>query len=200
MAECELALRLDPGNYQFRSCSTPFLWTGQFERGMAFARLDAGSEWSSNVLVAFLLRQGKTSEALESLHKLPDSPFFHTRALESCYTMPRTADFEQLMEKVKKDSFGYRDPEPQYSFAALYNPCLGNAFTARLLETAIRSGYCSYDSIRRSWNFGSRRHTPQYWQKPNSAGTNFWPSASRMRRRVLEGLGRTRFRGHGRRR
>jgi serine/threonine protein kinase/tetratricopeptide (TPR) repeat protein len=161
-AECELALRLDPGNYQFRSCATPFLWTGQFERGMAFARLDAGSEWSRNVEAAFLLRQGRTSEALESLHQLPDSPFFHTRALESCYTVPRTADFEQLMEKVKKDIFRYHDPEPQYSFAALYNACLGNAFTTRLLETAIRGGYCSYDYLQLDPAFAEFRKSAEY--------------------------------------
>jgi hypothetical protein len=46
-----------------------------------FLNLDAGSEWSNNVEIAVLLRPGKTSEAVERLRKMPESSFFHVRAL-----------------------------------------------------------------------------------------------------------------------
>jgi eukaryotic-like serine/threonine-protein kinase len=146
--ECELALRLDPGNYQFRSCAIVFIWTGQFDRATEFLNLDAGSEWSNNVEVNLLLREGKMSEALAKLHQLPDSPFFHTRAIEVCYTTPRAPRFEQLMEQAEREIFVFRDPEPKYSFAAVYNACLGNGFTAKLMKSAIDGGYCSYDYLQ----------------------------------------------------
>ena len=146
--ECDLAVRFDPGNYQFRSCAAVFQFSGRVDRAMDFANLDAGSEWSNNADVSILMRQGKTSEALAKLHRIPDSSFFHTREEEACYTQPRPADFGQLMEQVQKDIFGYRDPEPKYSVATTYNSCLGNAFTAKLVKAAIEGGYCSYDYLR----------------------------------------------------
>ena len=39
--ECDAAVRLDPGNYQFRSCASVFFTTGQFERARDFLKLDA---------------------------------------------------------------------------------------------------------------------------------------------------------------
>lgn len=160
--ECVLALRLDPGNYQFRSCATLFNWTGQFDRAREFVNLDAGSEWSNNVETNLLLREGKVNEALAKLHQLPDSPFFHTRALEACYTTPRPPGFEQLMERTEKEIFAFRDPEPQYSFAAEYDACLGNAFTAKLMKSAIDGGYCSYDYLQLDPLLAGFRKSPEY--------------------------------------
>ena len=45
--ECDTAVSLDPGNYQFRSCALVFDLLGNTERGMEFLRLDPGSEWVS---------------------------------------------------------------------------------------------------------------------------------------------------------
>ena len=43
--ECDKAVALDPGNYQFRSCSFVFDLVGNSERAMDFLRLDPGSGW-----------------------------------------------------------------------------------------------------------------------------------------------------------
>jgi tetratricopeptide (TPR) repeat protein len=145
--ECNTAMRLDPGNYQFRSCAGTFYLVGKYDRGRDFANLDAGSEWSNNVLLFILLREGKTREALEGLRKLPNSTFFHTRALEACYTTPRPPGSDQLFDQLQRDLSVYRDPEPRYTQAGLLNPCLGNTFTARMVESAIDSGFCAYDYL-----------------------------------------------------
>src|SRR5262249_29294765 len=55
--ECETALRLDPGNFQFRSCSGAFSLAGQQDQARQFSNLDAGSEWSNNVEVHYLIRE-----------------------------------------------------------------------------------------------------------------------------------------------
>lgn len=160
--ECDTAVRLDPGNYQFRSCTGVFLLTGQFDRASDFARLDAGSEWSNNAEVLILLHAGKTNEALERLRRLPESPFFHTRAIEACYSTPKPPESDQLLRQVEKEIFAYRDPEPRYSQAATFHACLGSDFTARLVKSAIEGGFCAYDYLRLDPMMAGFRQAPQY--------------------------------------
>src|SRR6184192_3981858 len=45
--ECDTALALDPGNYQFRSCAWAFMELGKTDRARDFIQLDAGSEWAN---------------------------------------------------------------------------------------------------------------------------------------------------------
>ena len=160
--ECDAAVRLDPGNYQFRSCASVFLTTGQFERARDFLKLDAGSEWSNNVEIVILLRQGKTSEAVERLRKMPESSFFHVRALQACYETHQPPGSQQILEQFEKEIFAYRDPEPKFTQAGNYNPCLGNKFTARLLKSSIEGGFCGYDSLQRDPILTAFRKAPEY--------------------------------------
>lgn len=160
--ECDTAMQLDPGNYQFRSCTSVFLLTGQFDRARDFLRLDAGSEWSDNGEVMVLLREGKTSEALEKLHKLPDNQFFHTRAVEACYSAPKPPGSDQLLKEAEKEIIAYRDPEPRYSQAGVFNACLGNNFTARAVKSAIEGGFCAYDYLQLDPLMAGFRKAPQY--------------------------------------
>jgi serine/threonine protein kinase/tetratricopeptide (TPR) repeat protein len=160
--ECNAAMRLDPGNYQFRSCAGSFYLVGQFDRAMDFVKLDAGSEWSNNVEVSTLLRQGKTSEAIARLHQLPDSGFFHTRALEACYSSPKAPASQKLLDQFQKELSAYRDPEPRYTQAAMFNSCLGNDFTARLVKSAIDSGFCAYDYLQLDPAMAGFRSSSEY--------------------------------------
>jgi len=57
--ECDTALTLDRGNYQFRSCSVVFMLIDNQPRAMEFTRLDAGSEWAARSTANILLREGK---------------------------------------------------------------------------------------------------------------------------------------------
>ena len=95
-----------------------------------------------------LLRQGKTSKAIARLHQIPDSGFFHTRALEVCYSSPKAPASQKLLDQFQKELSAYRDPEPRYTQAAMFNACLGNDFTARLVKSAIDSGFCAYDYLQ----------------------------------------------------
>jgi hypothetical protein len=95
-----------------------------------------------------LLREGKTKDALQQLRRLPESSFFHTRALEACYGDPRAPGAAQLLQQAEKEIFAYRDPEPKFSQAGSFNHCSGNAFTARLMRSAIEGGFCGYDQLQ----------------------------------------------------
>jgi len=167
--ECNTAMRLDPGNYQFRSCAGTFYLIGQYDRATDFVKLDAGSEWSNNVEVFVLLRQGKTSEALARLHQLPDSTFFHTRALQACYSTPRLPGSQKILDKFQKELSAYRDPEPRYTQSALYNPCLGNDFTARMVKSAIDRGFCAYDYLQLDPAMAAFRKSAEYPAVLNAA-------------------------------
>jgi serine/threonine protein kinase/tetratricopeptide (TPR) repeat protein len=146
--ECDLALKLDPGNYQFRSCMGVFMNTGKFDRARDFALLDQGSEWSNNVEIMLLIREGRISEALEKSRELPDSPFFHTRATQACYSNPKPPGADQLLQETARVLLAYRDPEPKFTQAATYNACLGNDLSARLMKSAIDGGFCGYDYLQ----------------------------------------------------
>jgi serine/threonine protein kinase len=160
--ECNEALQLDPGNYQFRSCASVFGVLGQFDRARAFLQLDAGSEWSTNVEAHVLLREGKIQAAVEWLHRLPDSTFFHTRALEACYSNPRPPGSDQLLDQVEKDVLAFKDPEPRFSTAVHYNACRGNAFSGRILKSAIASGFCGYENLQYDPLLAVFRKSPEY--------------------------------------
>jgi serine/threonine protein kinase/tetratricopeptide (TPR) repeat protein len=160
--ECEEAIRLDPGNYQFRSCASVFSVLGQYDRARAFLALDVGSEWSTNAEAHVLLREGKTQAAVEWLHRLPDSPFFHTRALELCYAKPRPFGAEQLIDQALKDIAAFKDPEPRFTQAVHYNACRGNAFTAALMKPAIADGFCGYEILQFDPLLADFRKSPQY--------------------------------------
>jgi len=160
--ECEEANRLDPGNYYFRSCASVFSALGQFDRARAFLSLDAGSEWSTNVEAQVLLREGKNQAAVEWLHKLPSSSFFRTRALEACYSQPRPPGSDKLLEAVEKETLAFHDPEPRYGVGGNYNYCLGNAFTARMLKSAINGGFCAYEGLQLDPLFANFRKSPEY--------------------------------------
>jgi len=160
--ECEAALRLDPGNFHFRSCATVFMDFGDPQRAQDFLNLDSGSEWSNNITAHILLSRGKIDEALAHLRKVPDSKFFHTRALEACYTTPHPANFAQLMDEVKKELPSERDSEPRYGISTMMNRCLGNQFTANMISAAIKGGFCSYEYLENDRTLADFRASPEY--------------------------------------
>ncbi|HTS38469.1 MAG TPA: protein kinase [Candidatus Solibacter sp.] len=160
--ECETALRLDPGNYQFRSCSSVFSVGQRQDLARQFANLDAGSEWSNNVEAHFLVREGNISGALQMLHMLPDTRFFHARAIAACYTTPPPAGADQILQQAAKDIESYRDPEPRYAQGSILNRCLGNQFTARVLQSAVHDGFCAYDYLPLDPLLAEFRKSPEY--------------------------------------
>ncbi len=160
--ECNTAVRLDPGNYQFRSCAAVFFMTGRVARARDFSNLDAGSEWSTQLEARLLLYDGKTAEALARMRQLHDSPFFHTRALEACYSNPKPTGTDELFQQTKEELFAFHDPEPRFTHAIAFNHCLGNEFTARLIKSAIDSGFCGYDYLQLDPILASFRQSPEY--------------------------------------
>jgi len=145
--ECDTAIRLDPGNYMFRSCTSLYLGPEIPNRAKVFFELDPGSEWMNNITAIQLLRAGKTEEGLAKIRLLPDSSFFHGRAIEACYSNPRPANYQELMDKLKKDLPAMSDPEPRYAQALTFNHCLGNDFSIPVMRSTVKDGFCAYEQL-----------------------------------------------------
>ena len=82
--QCDTALTLAPGNYQFRSCAWAFMELGKFDRARDFIQLDAGSEWANYVTPSLLLREGRVAEAREAVKRMSNSPHYHRDLMEAC--------------------------------------------------------------------------------------------------------------------
>ena len=161
--ECDAAIRLDPGNYMFRSCSALYVSDEKSDRAKPFFDLDTGSEWHNNINAIQLLRTGKTDEALARIRLLPDSSFFHGRAIEACYSNPRPANYQELMDKLKKDLLGMSDPEPRYSQALTFDHCLGNEFSIPIMRGAVKDGFCAYEQLEADVKtFPNLRKSPDF--------------------------------------
>jgi tetratricopeptide (TPR) repeat protein len=65
-SECDKALAIDAGNYNWRSCSLAFAEAGKAARAIEYLNQDAGSEWSNAMRVSVLMRQGKMMEARQA--------------------------------------------------------------------------------------------------------------------------------------
>jgi tetratricopeptide (TPR) repeat protein len=72
--QCDTAVTLTPGSYQFRSCAWAFMELGRFDRAHDFIQFDAGSEWAAYVTPSLLLREGRLAEAREAVKRMPTTP------------------------------------------------------------------------------------------------------------------------------
>src|SRR5437016_14194824 len=118
--ECDNAIALDPGNYQFRSCVWAFSTLGKTERAIDFLRLDAGSEWAATNTPSLLLRQGKVAEARESVKKMPAGVW--RELLEACLD-PRRPVLDGVAQRAETALLADPDPENRYDMGTLMAMC-----------------------------------------------------------------------------
>ncbi len=143
--ECDIALSLDPGNYQFRSCAWSFMELGKFDRAMNFVQLDAGSEWFASVVPSLLLREGKVAEAREAVKHMPAMPY-HRDLLVACLQGP-TSELDRMAREAETSQPSDPDPELSYHQGAIFAYCSKKDAAFHLLKTAIELNYCAYSNL-----------------------------------------------------
>jgi TolB-like protein len=145
--ECNAAVALDPGNYDFRSCSFVFFELGQTTKALEYLTLDSGSEWAASVLPSILLRDGKTNEARLAAAKVPaGSPWFGN-LLRDCLKPAPAAVLKKEAEQAEPELMAQRDPEFRYYQGAILAWCGQEELAARLIQSAIAQNYCSYTAL-----------------------------------------------------
>jgi len=159
--ECDRALSLDPGNYQFRSCSLVFDLLGNTERGMEFLRLDLGSEWVLGNLPLHFERAGKLAEARESAKKIPAS-HPDRGLLAACLDQPPAAKLETEVSASMPAFLADPDAENRYWNASLLASCGKQDVAVRLLTSAIEGHYCAYAALHSDPLLATLRTTPEF--------------------------------------
>jgi hypothetical protein len=145
--ECDTALELSPGNYQFRSCAWGFMELGQTTRAMDFVRLDAGSEWAAFTTLSVLLREGKLAEARESVKKVSPAAHYHRDLLEACLGMRPPSEFDRITAVVEASVLAEPDPEPWYYEGTIMAFCGKPALALHMLTAAVEQNYCAYSAL-----------------------------------------------------
>ena len=147
MRECDTALELSPGNYQFRSCAWAFMELGQTQRAMDFIRLDAGSEWAASATMSVLLREGKLAEARESVKKVSPAAHYHRDLLEACLGMRPPSELDRTTAFVEASVLSESDPEPWYYEGTIMAFCGKPDIALHMINAAVEQNYCSYSAL-----------------------------------------------------
>ena len=166
--ECDAALALDPGNFQYRSCALTFMQTGKTKRARDFVRLDTGSEWASYTLPQVLLREGKVAEARAVTETMSTNPRYDRDLLEACLT-GQTSDLNRIANDLESRASAAVDPEPVYREAAVFSFCDKKDAALSLLRTAIAHDYCALDSLQSDPLLSKLRETPEFGQLLSAA-------------------------------
>ncbi len=160
--ECDTALSLDRGNYQFRSCSWVFAQLGEPQRAMEFVRLDAGSEWAARQTAFILLGQGKLAEARQSIQRVSDAPLVGRDLLRVCLDPQQTSQLNRAVQRIEKAALAGVDAEPRYAFGTLLSYCGQKDAALRLLRSAIEHNYCAYQTLQSDPMLVKLRGTPEF--------------------------------------
>jgi eukaryotic-like serine/threonine-protein kinase len=145
--QCDTALTLAPGNYQFRSCAWAFMELGKFDRARDFIQVDAGSEWAKDAIPSLLLREGRLAEAREAVKHMTDVPQHHRELLEACVGLRPPSELDRMAHDAETSQGSDPDPEASYYQGAIYAYCNKKDAALHMLKTAIESNYCAYSNL-----------------------------------------------------
>jgi eukaryotic-like serine/threonine-protein kinase len=145
--ECDTALALDPGNFQFRSCAWAYMELGKTQRAMDFVRLDAGSEWAAYATLHILLREGKITEAKAQLKNVSSGPRYHRELLESCLGARPASELDALAQQTETAVLAEADPEPWYYWGTAMAFCGKKELALHMINAAVEQNYCAYSAL-----------------------------------------------------
>ena len=145
--ECDTALDLDPGNYQFRSCAWAFMEIGRTQRAMDYVLLDAGSEWAAYVTPSILLREGKLAEARQAVKLVSANPRYHRDLMEACLGMRPASEIDKIARDAEASVLAEPDPEPWYYQGTVMAFCGKKEIALHMLSAAVGQNYCSYSAL-----------------------------------------------------
>jgi tetratricopeptide (TPR) repeat protein len=145
--QCDTAITLAPGNYQFRSCAWAFMELGRFDRARDFIKLDAGSEWANYVAPSLLLREGRTAEAREAAKLMSNSPHYHRDLVEAVLGLRPVSELDRMAHEAESSQPSDPDPELSYYQGALFAYSGKKEAAFHMLKTAIEQNYCAYSNL-----------------------------------------------------
>ncbi|HZE27596.1 MAG TPA: protein kinase, partial [Terriglobales bacterium] len=162
MRECDEALKLDPGNYMFRSCARAFLYAGDARRAREFVHLDAGSEWANSEMPQILLREGKLAEAREAVQRMPSATQYHRDLLEAALGLRPPSELDRMAQEDTTVLVAGEDPEPSYAQGAVLASSGKKDAAVHMIRMAIEQNYCVYSALENDPLLDKLRATPEF--------------------------------------
>jgi TolB-like protein len=145
--QCDTALTLAPGNYQFRSCAWAFMELGKFERAFDFIQLDAGSEWANYVTPSLLLREGRLQEARDAVKRMSNATHYHRDLMEAVLGLRPPSELDRMAHDAETGVPSEPDPEISYYEGAVFAYSGKKDAAFHMLKTAIQQNYCAYSNL-----------------------------------------------------
>jgi eukaryotic-like serine/threonine-protein kinase len=159
--ECDAALSLDAGDYNFRSCAWVFMELGRMQRARDFLQLDVGSEWANYVTPSLLLREGKVAEAKEAVKRMSTVPHYHRDLVQACLLGP-ASDLDRIAHEDETGQPSDPDPELSYYQGAILAYCGKNAAALHMLKDAVETNYCAYSNLLSDPLLAKLRSDPKF--------------------------------------
>ncbi len=147
-SECDKALAIDPGNYNWRSCSFAFFEQGKSARAMEFLDRDAGSEWSNAVRVSVLMREGKMTEAQQAAQQMTENSMWMRGLLQACLNQAPETEVHRLAELAQNELLPEQDSELKYYQGALLAACGEKQIAFAFLRKAVAENYCARPALQ----------------------------------------------------
>jgi serine/threonine protein kinase len=147
-SECDKALAIDSGNYNWRSCSFAFFEAGKPGRALEYLNRDAGSEWSNAVRVSVLMRQGKMTEAQQAAQKMTENSMWMRGFLQACLNQAPATEVHRLAGLAENELLPEQDSELKYYQGALLATCGEKRIAFDFLRKAVSENYCAHQALQ----------------------------------------------------
>jgi hypothetical protein len=147
-SECDKALAIDSGNYNWHSCSFAFFEQGKSARAIEYLNLDAGSEWSNAVRVSVLMRQGKMTEARQAAQLMTGNSMWMRGLLQACLNQAPATEVHRLAELAQNELLPEQDSELKYYQGAVLATCGEKQIAYGFLRKAVAENYCAHQALQ----------------------------------------------------
>jgi serine/threonine protein kinase/tetratricopeptide (TPR) repeat protein len=161
--ECDTALSLDPGRYEFRSCAFTFDQLGNYDRAVEFLKLDAGSEFSDGNMIDQYIREGKLAQARELAQKTND------QIMLACLDNPSSANSATLARAEATKVFADPDAEVRYVLAGKFLFCGQKDIAVQLIKSSIAGHFCVYSGLQNDSIWAKLRGAPEFGELVSAA-------------------------------
>jgi tetratricopeptide (TPR) repeat protein len=166
--ECEQAVSRDPTNPLFRTCASPSMLLGRYDRALDYARLDSGSELSMLLTRFIYQRMGLRADARAQHNRMsPEylngmAPAIFHGLLSRCLAGTPVEEQGRVTDDDVRSFLTVReDPEPLYFWASDLAYCGHTKPAVQLLRESIRRNFCA-SAIETDPTFAAVRQSAEY--------------------------------------
>jgi eukaryotic-like serine/threonine-protein kinase len=162
--DCNTALGIRPGDYNFRSCALAFTELGKNDRAIEFLKLDPGSDFMRDNLPAIYLRKGDVLAANQAAQQMSDTPAFMPGFVKACLNRAPSAELDKLAADAEAKLLPERDPELKYIQGSMLAYCGKPVIGMKFLRRAVEQNYCANTALQIDPLLRQIRGTPGFDQ------------------------------------